>query len=154
MDNGNDNGKKQSVMIDKIKQALQEAGDMLKDQASSIGEGAKEKSYRLIDDWLKVFPQLEVYGLEITSFSLSVAISPALEVELVSKHEKFPKERLDQIIAENKGKAALLSVFTTIRTTYQLHRRIYATLREPLIVKIRIRLSPEIRVFIGEPVIQ
>jgi hypothetical protein len=141
-------------MLDKIKQALQEAGDLLKDQATAFGEGAKEKSYQLIDDWLKVFPQLELYGLEITSFSLSVALSPALEVELVSKHEKFPKERLDQIIAENKGKAALLSVFTTIKTTYQFHRRIYANLREPLIVKIRIKISPEIRVFIGEPIIQ
>lgn len=141
-------------MIDKLKQAMQEAGDLLKQQASSIGEGAKEKSYQLIEDWLKVFPQLELYGLEITSFSLSVAISPSLEVELVSKHEKFPMERLDQIIAENRGKAALLSVFTTIKTTYLFHRKIYATLREPLIVKVRIKISPEIKVFIGEPVIQ
>jgi len=141
-------------MIDKLKQALQEAGELLKDQASNFGEGAKERSYQLIDDWLKVFPQLELYGLEITSFALSVAISPSVEVELMSKHDKFPKERLDEIIAENKGKAAIISVFSTIRTAYQFHRKIYANLREPLIVKIRIRLSPEIQVFIGEPIIQ
>ena len=141
-------------MIDKLKQALQEAGELLKDQASNFGEGAKERSYQLIDDWLKVFPQLELYGLEITSFVLSVAISPSVEVELMSKHDKFPKERLDEIIAENKGKAAIISVFSTIRTAYQFHRKIYANLREPLIVKIRIRLSPEIQVFIGEPIIQ
>ena len=141
-------------MIDKLKQAIQEAGELLKDQASSIGEGAKERSYQLIDDWLQVFPQLELYGLEITSFALSVAISPSVEVELVSKHENFTKERLDQIIAENKGKATILSVFNTIKTTYQFHRKIYANLREPLIVKIRIRLSPEIQVFVGEPIIQ
>ena len=141
-------------MIDKLKQALQEAGELLKDQASNFGEGAKERSYQLIDDWLKVFPQLELYGLEITSFALSVAISPSVEVELMSKHDKFPKERLDEIIAENKGKAAIISVFSTIRTAYQFHRKIYANLRDPLIVKIRIRLSPEIQVFIGEPIIQ
>jgi len=141
-------------MIDKLKQALQEAGELLKDQASNFGEGAKERSYQLIDDWLKVFPQLELYGLEITSFALSVAISPSVEVELMSKHDKFPKERLDEIIAENKGKAAIISVFSTIRTAYQFHRKIYANLREPLIVKIRIKLSPEIQVFIGEPIIQ
>lgn len=142
------------MMIDKIKQALQEAGDLLKEQAGAFGEGAKEKSYQLIEEWLKVFPKLEMYGLEITSFALSVALSPSLEVELAGKHEKFTKQRLQQIIDENKGNTTLLSVFNTIKTTYGFHRRIYATLREPLIVKIRIKIPPEIKVFIGEPIIQ
>ncbi len=141
-------------MIDKIKKALQEATDLIKVQANSLGEGAKEKSYQLIEEWLKIFPQLEIHGLEITSFALSVVISPALEVELKGDHENFTQERLEQILAENRGKTALLSVFNTIKTTYSLHRRIYATLQEPLIVKIKIRLSPEIKVYIGKPLIE
>lgn len=141
-------------MIDKIKKTIQEAGDVIKEQASNLSEGAKEKSYQVIEDWLQVFPKLEIYGLEITSFSLGVAISPSLEVELKGDHKDFTKERIQKIINENKNNPALNSVMNTIRTTYGLHRRIYATMNDPLIVKIKIRISPEIKVFIGEPIIQ
>ena len=141
-------------MIEKIKKALQEATDMIKEQASTLGDGAKEKSFALIEEWLKVFPKLEIYGLEVTSFALSVALSPALEVELKGDHQQFPKERIQEILAENKGNTAMISVFNTIRMTYSLHRKIYATLKDPLIVKIKIRLSPEIKVYIGKPIIE
>lgn len=141
-------------MIDRLKKTIQEATELLREQASSFGEGAKEKSYQVIDEWLQVFPKLEVYGLEITSFSLSVAISPALEVEMAGKHEDFPKEKIQRIIRENKGNAAILSLMNTIKTTYTLHRKTYANLNDPLIVQVRIRLSPEIKVYLGKPVIE
>ncbi len=141
-------------MLDKFMKALQDASESIREQAANLGEGAREKTYQLIEEWLQVFPKLEVYGLEITSFALSVAISPALEVELKGEHAKFTKERLDEIVNETRKNAALASVFTTIRTAYNLHRRTYANLSDPLIVKIRIRLSPEIRVYIGKPVIE
>ncbi|MBK7870126.1 MAG: hypothetical protein IPJ74_05270 [Saprospiraceae bacterium] len=141
-------------MIDKIKQAFKELSDAVQEQASSFGESAKEKGYQVIDEWLQIFPKLELYKLEITSFSLGVAISPSLEVELVGKHEDFSQERLQQILTEIKGNTALSLVFNTIRTAYALHRKTHATLRDPLIVKIKIRISPEVRVFIGEPRIQ
>ncbi|MBK8705650.1 MAG: hypothetical protein IPN33_20190 [Saprospiraceae bacterium] len=141
-------------MFDKILRAVQEASDTLREQAGSLGDNAKEKSYQLIDDWLQVFPKLEVYGLEITSLALGVAISPSLEVELKGKHEQFTTDYVQKILDENRSSTAITSVFTTIKTTYALHRKIYATLKEPLIVKIRIKLSPEIKVYIGEPIIQ
>ena len=141
-------------MLDQIRKALQEATDLLRNQASSLGSGAKERAYDVIEQWLQVFPKLEIYGLEINSFALSVAISPALEVELVGNHKDFSMDRIQEIINENKGKATLLSVFNTIKTTYTLHRRVYATLKDPLVVKIKIRLSPEIKVFIGQPLIE
>lgn len=140
-------------MIDKIKKAIQDVGGTLRDQANQFGEGAKEKTYELIEEWLAIFPKLEIYGLEITSFALGVGINPSLEVELRGKHEDFPKERIQEIIDENKGSTGIVSVFTTIRTTYGMHRRIYASLKDPLIVKIKIQLLPEIKVFIGEPLI-
>lgn len=141
-------------MIDKIQKALHEATEAIKAQASNIGDSAKEKTYRLIEEWLKIFPKLEIYGLEMTSFSLGVALSPSLEVELKGEHENFSAERLDEIIAENRSTTGVYSVFNTIRMTYNLHRRTYANLEDPLIVKIRIRLSPEIKVYIGKPIIE
>lgn len=132
-------------------QSLQEAGDMLRNQATSLKDGAKDKGYQIIEDWLQIFPKLEIYGLEITSFALSVAISPSLDVELRGKNANFSQDRLQQILDENRKSTALTSVFSTIKTAYSLHRRTYATLRDPLIVKIRIRISPEIKVIIGMP---
>lgn len=141
-------------MIDKIKKALQEAGEVIKDQTASLSEGAKEKTYQLIEEWLQIFPKLEIYGLEITSFALNVAISPALEVELIGDHKKFTQEKVQQILDENKKSAAMTSVFTTIKTAYTLHRKTYASLRDPLIIKIRVKITPEINVIIGQPLIQ
>lgn len=140
-------------MIDKFKKAIQEASDLLREQAGVLGSSAREKSYQIIEDWLQIFPALELYGLQITSFSLGVAINPSVEVELTGSHSDFSTERLHEILADCKGSTGLTSVFSTIKTTYGLHRRTAASLREPLIVKIRIRLSPEIRVYIGEPII-
>lgn len=124
---------------------------MLRNQATSLKDGAKDKGYQIIEDWLQIFPKLEIYGLEITSFALSVAISPSLDVELRGKNANFSQDRLQQILDENRKSTALTSVFSTIKTAYSLHRRTYATLRDPLIVKIRIRISPEIKVIIGMP---
>jgi hypothetical protein len=42
-------------------------------------------------------------------------------------------------------------VFSAIKTAYRLHAKIAQTLEEPLIVKIRLSLSPEISVFVGKP---
>jgi hypothetical protein len=141
-------------MIDKVQKALQEASLYLKEQAESLSGSAREKAYQLIDDWLAVFPKLENYGLRMNSCALSAAISPALEVELLGDHHQFPPERLDEIVQEVKSDTALLSVFTTIRTTYNIHRKINPILNEPLIVKVKVRLSPEIKVYVGEPMIE
>lgn len=141
-------------MIDQIRKALQDASEMLRNQANTFGSGAKEKAYEVIDQWLSVFPKLEIYGLEINSFSLGVALSPSLEVELIGKHEDFTPERIQAILKENSKSTAIISVFNTIKTTYALHRKSYATLKEPLVVKIKVRLSPEIKVYIGQPLIE
>lgn len=140
-------------MIDKLKKALHDASETIKEQTSSISEGAKERTFKLIEEWLQIFPKLEIYGLTMSSFSLSVGLSPALDAELIGQHDKFKEERLQQIIDDNKGSTALVSVFSTIKTAYYFHQKTYAAKQDPLIVKISIRLSPEIKVIIGQPIV-
>lgn len=142
-------------MIDKVLKTLQEAGGTIREQAAGLSSGAKEKTYAIIEDWLQIFPRLEAYGLKVESFALGVALSPSLEVDLKGKHEDFSAEQLAIISEEtDKGDAALRMVVSTIKTTYNLHQRISNELPNPLIVKIKIKLSPEVKVFIGEPLIQ
>jgi hypothetical protein len=141
-------------MIDKIVKGLQDAGESIREQANMLSSGAKERTYEVIEDWLQVFPQLEIYGLKVESFAVGVAISPSLEVDLKGSHADFSMQRLEELLDKKDNSAALRTVLSTIKTTYSLHRRIYADLQEPLIVKVRVRISPEVKVFIGEPLIQ
>ena len=138
----------------KIFHALQEASGAIKAQAASIGEGAREKSNQIIEDWLQIFPKLEHYHLKMNSFSVALGFSPGLEAELQGWHADFSPERLEQILKEVKGNPGLLSVFTTIKTAYSLHRKTNLVPVEPLIVRIRVRLAPEISVFLGKPLIE
>lgn len=141
-------------MINKLRKTFQQASEIIKDQAATLGDTAKEKSYQIIEDWVEIFPILQDYGLEIVSVGLNVAISPSLEVEMRGEHHHFTKARIQEILDENKelpGRTAVTSVFSTISTTYNLHRRMNAKLYPPLIVKVKVKLSPEINVFIGEP---
>lgn len=142
-------------MIDKLIKTLQEAGGTIKEQAAGLGSGAKEKTYAIIEDWLQIFPKLEAYGLKVESFALGVAISPSVEVDLRGKHEDFTTDKLAIISSDSEqSDAALRMVISTIKTAYSLHQRVSDDLQDPLIVKIRIKLSPEVKVFIGEPLIQ
>ncbi|MEL7221319.1 MAG: hypothetical protein AAGJ93_08375 [Bacteroidota bacterium] len=142
-------------MIDKLLKTLQEAGGTIKEQAAGLGTGAREKTYAIIEDWLQIFPKLETYGLKVESFALGVAISPSVEVDLKGRHEDFTADKLALISLDaEKSDAAMRMVISTIKTAYKLHGRISDELPDPLIVKIRIKLSPEVKVFIGEPLIQ
>ena len=139
-------------MIEKIWQTLHDATGMLKDSASSIGQGAREKTQEVIEEWLKVFPKLEAYGFQVTSFSLGVSINPSLEAELRAQHDAFPPERIEQYLVDTRASTAMQLVFTTVKSTYGLYRKANLPLRGELIVRLRIRISPEIRVIIGSPV--
>jgi len=149
-------------MIDKLKETLNQASEILKEQTSSIGdaikegsstfsEAAKEKSQKLIDDWLQVFRRLEEYGFKITSFGLGVAISPSLEVELEGVAEKFNLEKIKELMEENKDNTSLNSVLRTIKMTYETHNKISSQKYDIVLVKVLVKITPEIKVVLGEP---
>lgn len=140
-------------MIDKLIKTIQDTGQSLIDQTSQLGSGAKEKTFAVIEDWLEIFPQLEAYGLKVECFSLGIAISPSVEVDLKGKHEDFTEEKLLAMMDEADDRA-LRTVLSTINTTYNMHRKVTKDLEDPLIVQVRISLSPEVRVFIGEPLLR
>ena len=131
--------------------SLQFASGMVKEQAATLSDSAKEKGYRLIEDWITVLPKFEEMGFEITSFAVGISISPTLEVEMTAMHNQFPMKKIEEILAEHKTSTPISLVFNTIKTTYNLHNRAKCSLKEPLIVKIRVKLPPEIKVFLGMP---
>ena len=140
-------------MIDKIIKNFQEASEVIKEKASNLGQEAKEKSSKLMDDWLGVFPELVSYGFEMTSFSVGFAISPSIDVELKGDPEQFSIERLEELIAQNEGEKTLNYVLASIRSARNLHARMDTDLKSPLILKIKVKITPEIKVYFGTPMI-
>lgn len=141
-------------MKDTFKSLLESAmstGSKLQEKASAVGQAAVDNTVQAIEKWLEEFPKIESYGLKVTNFSFVMKISPSLEVEMRGKHSSFPPERLAEILAENKSGSLTGMIFTAIKTTYRLHAKVSTTCDDPLIVKIRLSLSPEIAVFIGAP---
>jgi hypothetical protein len=78
-------------------------------------------------------------------------ISPSLEVEMRGKHVDFPPDRIAAILAEHKSSSLTGMIFSAVKTTYRLHSKIAPVKEDPLIVKIRLSLSPEISVSVGAP---
>ncbi|WP_116127414.1 hypothetical protein [Lewinella sp. IMCC34183] len=138
-------------MIDDI---LSGARNALSGLASTVGEGTRDKTNKIIEEWMKIFPILEGYGLEITSFSMTLALNPALNVELVGKHSNWTEDLIKQRMSAHRGEAALTTVFTAIRTAYRLQRQTHAQLRDPLILKVIVRITPEVRVVLGQPILE
>ena len=124
------------------------------DLAGTVSEGAKEKTLTLIEDWLKIFPQLAEYGLEITSFSMGLALSPSLNVDLLGAHKNWSDEAIAQRLAEHKGETAITIVLSTIRTAYRRQRQTRAPRKDPLILKITVKITPEVRVVLGFPFVE
>ena len=137
-------------MIDRLKKAFQEASDAIVEQAGNLGENAKERGYQLIEEWLRIFPRMQAYGLEMVNFSLTVALSPSLEVEMRGRHEDFTPEKVEQILKDSKGSPAMVSVFTTVKSTYTLFKSTGNPLNDPLIIRLKIKITPEIKVTIGQ----
>lgn len=135
-------------MFDKIWQSVYQAGDALTEFANSLNQSAREKT---MEEWLSIFPRLESYGFELTTFSLGISINPGLEAELRAPHDAFPPERIEQYLQETRDSTALQMIFSTVKSTYALYRKSNLPLRGALIVRLRIRISPELRVIIGSP---
>lgn len=141
-------------MIEKLKKTISDAGEAIKEQANNITDAVKEKTYALIEDWLKIFPNLEQHGLKITSFGLCMALSPSLDVELTGDANGFTLESLDKILAECKGNQALTTVFKAIKTTYEWHRRTGSDRHfEVILLKLTIKITPEVKVYLGQPLL-
>ena len=137
-----------------LEEILDSARKAVAGLASTVGEGTREKTNQLIEDWLDIFPTLATYGLEITSFSMALALSPSLNVELLGQHSDWNEEAIKERLAAHKGETALTMVFTAIRTAYRLQRQTRAPLRDPLILKVIVRITPEVRVVLGQPVLE
>ncbi len=137
---------------DSAKETSLQLTTAVKEKATSVTDAIKDKTLSMVDDWLKIFPNLEQYGFIITSFGISMSISPVLEVELRGEAEDFSVEQLDVILEEVKGNNALTTVFKTVRMTYDWHRKTGGDCYfDKVYIKLTVGISPQVMVYLGEP---
>ncbi len=133
--------------------ALGQWGDNLREQAGQVGEMVKDKGYRLLEGWVLAIPKLEAYGLKTTFFSAGFSVNPTLELEFQTTAAAFPMGRIDAVLAENKDQTPVHLVFTSIKAAMLLKDRSRTIPLDPLVVRVRVKLSPEIKVSFGVPAV-
>lgn len=139
-------------MKDKIQRTFTSITEAISDTLDSLKESAKEKGQMFIDDWLQVFPELEAMGLQITSFGVVLALGPSLEVEMTGPSSAFSDERIEALLKEHELNQYVTLVLKTIRTTRQMHKKLgKGEIYDDLLVKVRVKVPPEVRVYFGPP---
>lgn len=149
-------------MLKNILKTLQETGDLVLDKAAEINDAAKEKLNEakeqtkdkilsIIEEWVELLPKLMSLGFEMTSFGISMSFNPCMLAELKGNTADFTEERLIALIEEYKDEKSLKFFLNVMKTTVQLHRKTNAGMKDEMIVRLEVKLSPEIKVFIGQP---
>jgi hypothetical protein len=140
-------------MLKSIIKTLQDTGDLVKEKAGELNESAKEKIMSGIEDWIEILPKIKALGLETTAFGISMSISPCLNVELKGKTADFTEEKIREYLEMFKTEKSLKLFLNVLKTTIILHKKSKAELKEDIFVRIDVKLSPEIKVYIGQPCI-
>lgn len=138
-------------MVDKILNLLDDAKNNIKNQAENISASAKNQYEKMVEDWIKIIPQIEESGLQLYSFSFSASLNPSIDAEFRGKSVDFPLEKWEELISLNEKNKSLALVYNTLKSTFKMYQKIKPEMPEDFYLRLRIKLSPEIRVFIGEP---
>ncbi len=139
-------------MKDSLKKTYTQLAEAIADTLTNIKDSAREKGQAFIDDWLQVFPELEAMGLQVTSFGVVLALGPSLEVEMTGPSSAFTDERIEALLKEHELNQYVTLVLKTIRTTRQMHKKLgKGEIYDDLLVKVRVKVPPEVRVCLGPP---
>lgn len=138
-------------LMGKLFQTFQQAKDSIKDQAANLSESAKEKAQKTIEDWINIIPKLADQGLRLEYFSLEASINPTLTFEMQADVNDFPLERLNELSTRWRSQTPLFLVFSTMKASLAMYQKTNLPLKNPLVVRISVKLAPEIQVSLGEP---
>lgn len=140
-------------MKEQLQKTISQVAATLKETITDLGDSAKEKTISIIDTWLEVFPELETMGLEITSFGVTLAISPSLEVELSGPAGLFDQGRLEEYRKKYADNTHVTTVLRAIHTSKQMYHKLGKKNTDEIFLKIKVKVPPEVGVFFGKPAI-
>ena len=141
------------MMKQELQKAFSQITSTLRETMTDLSDSAKEKTISIIESWLDVFPELESMGLEITSFGVTLALSPSLEVELSGPAGLFDQGRLESYREKYANSIHVNTVLRTIHTSKQLYHKLGKKNTDEIFLKIKVKIPPEVGVFFGRPAI-
>ena len=137
---------------DAVKDKASELTESVKEHTTNIVDAVKDKTLSLIEDWLKIFPNLEQRGLKISAFGMRMGMNLGIECELSGLAKNFTVEKIESILEEVKGNVALTTVFKAIKNTYAFHKKTGTEQKfNKIFLKITVQMLPEVIVYLGEP---
>ena len=72
-------------------------------------------------------------------------------VEMMGKTSDFDEEKLLKLMEEFKNEKSVRLLLNAIKSTIMMHKKAGLPTNDELIVKLDVKLSPEIKVLIGKP---
>lgn len=138
-------------LFSKLKDLIDQTRSAVGQQANNIGQAARQKSEALIDEWIGVLPKLQAMGFQMQYFSLEASINPTLVVEMHADYQQFPMERIQTMAEQWRDSTPMYLIFSTMKTTLALYQRTNLRLINPLVLRISLKLAPEIQVSFGKP---
>lgn len=139
-------------MKEQIHKTFTQVTEAITDTLNSFRDTAKEKGQAFVDDWLNILPELEAMGFEMTSFGVSLAIAPAVEVEMKGAAAAFTDERLEELMNTYDSNKYVSLVLKSINTAKKMHKKVGKTSRnEDIFLKIIISVPPQVQVYLGKP---
>ncbi|GIV31363.1 MAG: hypothetical protein KatS3mg029_0714 [Saprospiraceae bacterium] len=138
-------------LFSKLKDLFDQTRSTVGQQATNLGQAARQKSEALIDEWISVLPKLQAMGFQIQYFALEASINPTLVIEMQADYQQFPMERIQSMSEQWRESTPMYLIFSTMKTTLSLYQRTNMRLVNPLVVRISLKLVPEIQVSFGKP---
>jgi hypothetical protein len=138
---------------EQLQKAVSQVTSTVKETITDLGDSAKEKTITLIESWLEVFPILESMGLSITNFGVTLAISPAMDVELSGPPGLFDGDKLEQYKEQYHDDARVKTVLRAIQSAKLMYHKLGKQESEEIFLKIRVKIPPEVGVYFGRPAI-
>ena len=142
------------TLIRRVNNQIVTAFEKLYEQVFVVGRLTRDKIEGLIYSWVNVFPELESHHLRVSSYGVNVGMTPSLDVELIGDPAIINEQSLPGIISDLGGNRPAVTVFRAIQKSIQWHRKMsIQTPYDRIYVKLLVSATPEIKVYLGTPVL-
>ena len=150
------------MILKNILKSLQDAGELVFEKAVELNDTAtekfndlkdqtKEKAVKLMEDWVQIIPKIREMGFELASFGTAASLSPSLNAEFTANPLDFTDDRLQPFLEKYKDDRSVNLFLTVVQTAIHLHMKTNAPMPDIMYIRLEVKFSPEIKVYLGKP---
>ncbi len=139
-------------MLNKINNGIVHVYEIVYGQINIFKSIAQNRIHNLIHSWLSIFPLLESNHLKVDSFGVNVGFNPSLEVEMYADPNLINEHTLPDILLKVNHSKPATTVFKSIQRAITWHHNMSVSAPyDKIYVKLLVKITPEVKVFLGTP---